>query len=156
MKKGAIVQRHNHLTIQNHELGKYMTQLRGFWSSPFPACSSFQACASYKFVFVPSHTARPVGTTTTMAAVSGSLRHSLRLMVFSLRPPGCAGAKFDSLPLCISCCRWTCSRSWWAATQNGGWSGQKSCRSNKMLRTKSTTTNRVIKMMRANKVIPGL
>ena len=40
--------------------------------------------------------------------------------------PGCAGARSDSLPRCISCCRWTCSLSWWAAIQSGDWSGRKS------------------------------
>lgn len=51
------------LTIQSHELGRCTTQLRGFWSSPFPACSSFQACASCKSASDPSRTAHPARIT---------------------------------------------------------------------------------------------
>lgn len=138
MRKEPLHKGTYHLTIQSHELCKYRTQLRGFWSSPFPACSSFQACASCKFVFVPSRTAHPVGTISTVSTMSdicfygknvNSGTHAcMQSILFLFFLPGCAGARFDSLLLCISCYRWTCSLSWWAAIQNGGWSVQKSYR----------------------------
>lgn len=52
------------LTIRSRELGRCRTRPTGFWSSPFPACSSSLACASCKSASVPSRTARPAGTHT--------------------------------------------------------------------------------------------
>lgn len=122
-RKGLLNKGPHHLTIQNHEPCKYRTRQTGFSSSPFPACSSFRACASCKSAFVPLRTARPVCKRNGWKAFSkhkhwhGQHLHAWHGFRFL---PGCAGARFDSLPLCISCWRWTCSLSWWAAIRNGG------------------------------------
>lgn len=82
-RKGLLNKGPHHLTIQNHEPCKYRTRQTGFSSSPFPACSSFRACASCKSAFVPLRTARPVCKRNGWKANTGStFMHGMDLDVY--------------------------------------------------------------------------